>query len=251
MPRTYFIGTSGWHYDHWRGIYYPAKLPKPRWLEYYATDFHTVELNNSFYRLPSEQAFHRWRDTSPPGFVFAVKASRYITHIRTLREVAEPVAAFLERANGLGDKLGPILYQLPPNLHRNDARLEAFLAVLPAGYRHVMEFRHASWLVPPVFDLLRRYRTGFCAFHMVGLECPFAVTTDFAYMRFHGAAGKYWGSYSEDFLASWAERFRSLGAEAQAVYAYFNNDAEAAAVANARTLAGMLGATASPATQRL
>lgn len=240
MKRRYFVGTSGWHYDHWRGAYYPAGLPKSRWLEYCTRDFCTLELNNSFYRLPSERAFDRWRDTSPDGFVFAVKASRYITHIRTLREVGEPVRGFLERAGRLGPKLGPILYQLPPTLHRDDRRLAAFLAVLPAGYRHAVEFRHPSWLVPPVFDMLRQHGVGFCAFDLVGLACPFEVTAGFAYLRFHGYSGKYWGLYPDGELRRWADTLRGLGPEVEAAYVYFNNDAEAAAVANARTLAAML-----------
>ncbi len=240
MDRQYFLGTSGWHYDHWRGPYYPPKLPKTKWLEFYAGDFRSVELNNSFYRLPSDQAYDRWRDTSPEGFVFAVKASRYITHIRTLREVGEPVRAFLARADRLGPKLGPILYQLPPSLHRDDDRLAAFLADLPPGYRHTLEFRHASWLVEPVFDLLRRHGAGFCAFDLVGLPCPFVVTADFAYMRFHGYGGKYWGLYPETEMQRWAGLLRGMEPEVRAAYVYFNNDAEAAAVANARTLQALL-----------
>lgn len=240
MKRQYFVGTSGWHYDHWRGIYYPIGLPKLAWLDHYARDFTTVELNNSFYRLPSEQAFERWRETTPEGFVFAAKASRYITHIRTLREVAEPIHGFLARASHLGSKLGPVLYQLPPTLHRDDQRLASFLSVLPAGYRHTIEFRHASWFVPPVFDLLRQREVGFCAFDLVGLACPFEVTANFAYLRFHGYGGKYWGSYPDRELQRWADILRGLGQQVGAAYVYFNNDAEAAAIANARTLAAML-----------
>ncbi len=243
MERQYFVGTSGWHYDHWRSLYYPPGLPKSRWLEHYARDFHTVELNYPFYRLPTERAYDRWRDTSPQGFVFAVKASRYITHVRTLRDVSEPVQDFLERADRLGPKLGPILYQLPPNLHRNDERLAAFLEVLPLGHRHTMEFRHPSWFAEPVFDLLRRHGVGFCAFDLVNLPCPFIVTSDFAYVRFHGYGGKYWGPYPDGEMRRWADVLRGMGPEVQAAYVYFNNDAEAAAVANARTIQAMLADT--------
>ncbi|MDY6917437.1 MAG: DUF72 domain-containing protein [Chloroflexota bacterium] len=234
---TYCIGTSGWVYRHWREVFYPSKLPQSRWLEFYTSHFSTVELNNSFYRLPTEKAFGGWRDTVPPGFVYAVKVSRFITHIKRLREAEEPVQTFLSRARLLGDKLGPLLYQLPPNMHRNDARLDAFLSLLPTGLRHVVEFRHESWLDEEVFDILRRHNAGLCVFDMPDLSCPLLATADFAYVRFHGATGLYYSCYSDEELAEWAGRIRALGDSLDAVYIYFNNDAAGYAVKNARTLA--------------
>ena len=207
MSATYYIGTSGWHYDHWRQRFYPPKLGKPGWLDFYARHFSTVELNNSFYRLPSEAAFANWRDSSPDGFRFAVKVSRFITHIKRLKDVGEPVEKFINRARILGEKLGPLLYQLPPNMHRDDGRLESFLSILPTGLKHVVEFRHESWL-----------------------------EKDFAYIRFHGSEGLYSSCYSDDELADWAKRLTVLGENSKEIYIYFNNDAEGFAIRNAMTI---------------
>ena len=240
MPLHYYIGTSGWHYDHWRSRFYPEKLTKPKWLEFYATNFTTVELNNSFYRLPSEAAFATWRDSSPANFIFAVKVSRFITHIKRLRDVEEAVDKFISRAQILGDKLGPLLYQLPLNMHRDDERLESFLSILPQGMKHVFEFRHQSWLEEPVFKILHKYNIGLCVFDMPSLSCPLVATADFAYIRFHGSTGLYWSCYSDEELAVWAKRVADLAVNLKAVYIYFNNDAEAFAVKNAMTLRGYL-----------
>jgi len=240
MAVRYHIGTSGWHYEHWQGIFYPDDLPRSRWLEYYAQHFKTVELNNSFYRLPSEKAFASWRDSAPSGFIYAVKASRYITHVKRLKDGQEPVERFLERAKHLKDKLGPVLYQLPPNFHRNDERLESFLSVLPGKIQHVIEFRHESWLEEEVFDILRQKKVGVCVFDMPGLTCPAVATADFAYVRFHGSSGLYSSDYSDRELADWADKIRGLAAGVKEVYIYFNNDMEGFALNNARTLSEYL-----------
>jgi uncharacterized protein YecE (DUF72 family) len=240
MSTKYFIGTSGWHYEHWRGRFYPVDLPKSKWLEFYARSFSTVELNNSFYHLPSEKAFANWRDSSPEGFVYAVKVSRFITHIKKLRNIEEALEKFLERAKLLEGKLGPLLYQLPPNMHRNDVVLEAFLSILPRELNHVFEFRHESWLDKGVFDLLRRYNVGFCIYDMPDFTTPLEATVDFVYVRFHGSAWLYGGSYSDEELNKWAKNIMGLARNAKAVYIYFNNDAEAFAVQNALTLAQKL-----------
>ena len=240
MSSVYYIGTSGWHYDHWRERFYPHKLGKPGWLDFYARHFSTVELNNSFYRLPSEAAFANWRDVSPANFTFAVKVSRFITHIKRLKNVEEAVETFMSRAKILEEKLGPLLYQLPPNMHRDDERLESFLAILPRGLKHVVEFRHESWLDEGVFEILRQYNTGLCVFDMPSLRCPLVATADFAYIRFHGSEGLYYSCYSDDELADWAKRLADLATSLKAVYIYFNNDAEAFAVRNAITLRGYL-----------
>ena len=240
MPANYFIGTSGWHYDHWRSRFYPQPLAKSKWLQFYAGHFTTVELNNSFYRLPSEAAWTNWRNSSTPGFSFAVKVSRFITHIKRLRNTEEAVATFLSGARRLAEKLGPLLYQLPPNMHRNDQVLEAFVAHLPPGYRHVIEFRHESWLDEAVFDILRQYHIGLCIFDMPDLSCPFLATADFAYIRFHGSTGLYASCYTDAELAEWGRRIMPLAAKLKAVYVYFNNDTEAFAINNARTLGSYL-----------
>jgi uncharacterized protein YecE (DUF72 family) len=235
----YIIGTSGWHYDGWRRVFYPEKLPKKDWLAFYAGRFPTVELNNSFYRLPTEAAFRAWHDATPPGFTFAVKASRFITHVKRLKDCTEPLANFMSRATLLKDKLGPVLYQLPSSFHRDDARLADFLAKLPGG-RHVIEFRHASWLVDEVFDMLRRRGTGCCVFDMPELQSPLLATADFAYIRFHGTGSRYSGSYPDAVLGDWAGNIAPLARGLDAVYVYFNNDVSGAALRNAATLRDFL-----------
>lgn len=238
MASRFWIGTSGFSYPHWRERFYPRGLPSSRWLPFYASHFPTVELNVTFYRLPKEGAFEKWRQETPPGFRFAVKASRFITHLKKLKGIEEALETFIGRARFLGHKLGPILYQLPPNLHRNDDLLEDFLRLLPADLDHAFEFRHSSWLKPEVFDLLRRHGAGFCAMHLVGLPCPVVATASFAYLRFHGSEGLYYGCYSDEELRQWAEKIAGLGVGR--VYAYFNNDADAHAVHNAQALACLL-----------
>lgn len=236
----YYIGTSGWHYEHWRGLFYPERLAKAKWLEFYAGHFGTVELNNSFYHLPSEKAFLGWRESSSEDFVFAVKVSRFITHIKRLKNVEEPVENFLSRARLLEGKLGPLLYQLPPNMKCNSEVLESFLSLLPRGCKHVFEFRNESWINDGIFDILRRYNVGLCIFDMPGFTCPLVATADFAYIRFHGSAGLYSSCYSDEELFRWAENIANLGRNLKTIYIYFNNDAEAFAVKNAIRLMSYL-----------
>ena len=236
----YIIGTSGWHYDDWRGRFYPEGLSKSNWLEFYSRYFTTVELNNTFYRLPSEKAFRNWYDSTPPDFVFTVKISRFITHIKRLKDTREALGNFMSRAALLKDKLGPLLYQLPPSLHRDDANLEAFLSGLSTEYIHVIEFRHESWLTDEVYDILRRYHVGICVFDMPDLSCPLLVTADFAYIRFHGKDSLYSSSYSDGELADWAEKIKKLAQNLDRVYIYFNNDIQGYALKNAETMMGLL-----------
>jgi len=236
MSLHYYIGTSGWHYDHWQDRFYPKTLTKAKWLEFYASHFTTVELNNTFYRLPSETAFTTWHNSSPANFTFAVKVSRFITHIKRLKNSEEAVDNFITRAKILGEKLGPLLYQLPPNMHRNDEVLESFLSTLPQGMKHVFEFRHQSWLEDKVFEILHKHNIGFCVFDMPSVSCPLVATADFGYIRFHGSTGLYWSYYSDEELADWAKRLTNLARSLKAIYIYFNNDAEAFAVRNAITL---------------
>ena len=230
------VGTSGFVYDDWRGRFYPEKLPRHKWLEYYSEQFHTIELNNSFYRLPSESAFQRWHDVTPSDFTFALKVSRFITHIKRLKNTEEAVDTFISKARILGEKLGPLLYQLPPSLHRDDDILESFLSTLPSGLQHVIEFRHHSWFEDEVFEILRRYATGFCIFDMPDLTCPLVATADFAYVRFHGSTGLYYSCYSEDEMDNWAKKLAQLPDSVRHLYIYFNNDAQAFAVSNACTI---------------
>jgi uncharacterized protein YecE (DUF72 family) len=240
MASKYYIGCSGWHYEHWRGLYYPKELPKPKWLSFYAQQFDTVELNSSFYRLPSEKAFNTWRESTPDDFVFAVKVSRFITHIKRLRNLDASVDNFLSRAAFLKEKLGPLLYQLPPSMKRKDELLQSFLSTLPSKNQHVVEFRHESWIDEAVFDILRRHNVGLCVFDMPGFGCPLVATSDFDYIRFHGSEGLYSSSYSDEELTQWARRITRLGQSVKASYIYFNNDAEAFAVKNATTLRNLL-----------
>ena len=240
MSAKYYVGCSGWHYEHWRGLYYPEELPKSKWLPFYARQFTTVELNNSFYHLPSEKAFTAWRESTPDNFVFAVKVSRFITHIKRLRNLGSAVEGFLSRADFLKEKLGPLLYQLPPSMKRNDELLQNFVSSLPPKYQHVIEFRQESWVDEAVFDILRRHNVGLCVFDMPGFSCPLVATSDFAYVRFHGRESLYSSCYSDKQLAEWAQRIAWLGRKVNASYIYFNNDAMAFAVENAMTLRSLL-----------
>ena len=240
MAAKILVGTSGFVYDHWRDRFYPSSLAKSRWLEFYTNHFPTVELNNSFYHLPSEKTFTRWRDSSPADFIFAVKVSRFITHIKKLRNAQEPMETFLARARFLDEKLGPLLYQLPPNMKRNDTVLEEFVSLLPGNLHHVFEFRNESWLDEQVFHILRQHNCGFCIFDMPGLTTPLVATADFTYLRFHSSEWMYGGCYSDQELADWAERIAQLSKEVKATYVYFNNDAEGFAVRNALTLTQQL-----------
>ena len=234
------IGTSGWVYPHWQGVFYPSDLKQPHWFRHYAREFDTVEINNTFYRLPAEKTFDRWREQAPAGFTYAVKASRYITHVRRLKDCAEPLQRFLHRVQRLGNHLGPILYQLPPRWRANPERLAAFATLLPADRLHVFEFRDERWFTEPVREVLAEHNLSFCIFDMPGLRCPQWITGPIVYVRFHGSASLYAGRYTQEELAQWAETIRGFLATGRDVYAYFNNDAFGHAVINARELRALL-----------
>ena len=238
MKPEYYIGTSGWHYNHWKGNFYPEGMPSKDWLKYYSENFNTVEINNSFYRLPQESTFTNWHQTVPPGFCFAVKASRFITHIKKLKDSRDPLLKFMARSKCLEDSLGPVLFQLPSSFHRNDERLSDFLGLLEKKLRFVFEFRHDSWMNEDVFDLLRKHNAGFCVFDMPGLTGPLVATADFAYFRFHGKGDLYSGNYPDSDLAEWANKIKKISGGLKTIYVYFNNDAGGNAVRNARTLRG-------------
>ena len=236
------VGTSGWIYKHWKGTVYPAGLPARRWLDYYAGMFDTVELNNSFYRLPSEIAFREWARQAPPGFLFAVKASRYLTHMKKLKDPDEPLANVLGRARILGEHLGPVLYQLPPGWHADVGRLRHVLSILPADLTHVLEFRDPTWYADEVRAALAEHGVGFCVHDLRGEPTPEWVTGPAVYLRLHGPTARaYAGRYSGGQLQSWAERIDGWRRAGHDVYAYFNNDDAGYAVANARGLRAMLG----------
>ena len=226
------VGTSGWVYAEWRGDFYPADLAQRRWLEYYAREFDTVEVNNAFYRLPKRETFEHWRDMLPDGFVVAVKASRYLTHIKRLAEPAEPVARLLGVATGLGGMLGPILLQLPPTLRRDPGRLDGCLAEFPRDIRVAVEPRHASWWTDDVRRILEK-RGAALAWADRGSRpvSPLWRTTDWGYLRLHEGAATPWPSYGRTALRGWADRLASY----DEAYVYFNNDQHGAAPRNAVT----------------
>lgn len=217
------VGCSGWQYRHWRGDFYPDELPQARWLDYYATRFDTVEINNTFYRLPEASAFAAWRRRAPRGFVYAVKASRFLTHMKKLKDPEDPLHRFFSRARRLGPAFGPVLYQLPPRWPVNLDRLRTFLRALPKTRRHAIEFREPSWYADDVFELLERYHVALCLHDMRGSASGRLAIGPFVYARFHGTS-KYAGSYSDEALEAWAEWLAGRVREGSAVYAYFNND---------------------------
>jgi uncharacterized protein YecE (DUF72 family) len=229
-----FVGTSGWQYDHWRGRFYPAGLPQRGWLEYYADAFATVEVNNAFYRLPERTTFAGWRRRTPEDFVVAVKMSRYLTHIRRLREPDEPVSRFLDRAAGLGSKLGPVLLQLPPTLRADPVTLDAVLALFPSGIRVAVEPRHDSWWTPAVRDVLTRRGAALCwADRLSRPITPTWRTADFGYLRLHEGRARPRPRYGPRALRSWVDRLASVYDRDEDVFVYFNNDGGGAAIIDA------------------
>ena len=230
------IGTSGWHYKHWCGPYYGQKLPASKMLACYYQDFDTVEINNSFYKLPNESTFAKWREDTPRNFCFAVKASRFITHMKKLKDPENALENFIPRAEALQEKLGPILFQLPPHWPGNLGRLETFLQALPKKHRYTFEFREPSWHRDDVYDLLRRHNAAFCIYELDRFQSAAVITADWTYVRLHGPGGKYQGSYSTQQLRSWADRIRQWSSRLRAVYVYFDNDQAAYAVHNALEL---------------
>ena len=217
------IGCSGWQYSHWRGDFYPAELSQNRWLEHYATRFDTVEINNTFYRLPELETFAEWRRRVPPGFLFAVKASRFLTHMKKLNQPREPLQRLFSRAKALGGAFGPVLYQLPPRWPVNVERLELFLKALPRRRHHAIEFRDPSWYSEEVFALLKRYRVALCLHDMAGSTSGKKAVGPFVYARFHGVQ-KYSGRYADRTLEEWADWLAERAAAGVPVFAYFNND---------------------------
>lgn len=224
LPGRVRVGCSGWQYRHWKGDFYPGDLPQARWFGRYAQAFDTVEINNSFYRLPPAETFVKWREQAPRGFLYAVKASRFLTHMKKLKDPEDPLSRFFDNARHLGPHLGPILYQLPPGWGVDVPRFEHFLRALPRGYRHAVEFRETSWYDERILGLLRRHRVALCLHDMQGSATGQMVVGPFVYVRFHFGTARYGGRYSDDRLDGWADWLADRAAEGLDVFAYFNND---------------------------
>jgi uncharacterized protein YecE (DUF72 family) len=240
LPGSIHIGTSGWHYDHWRGPFYPNDLGPEGFLQFYASRFHTVEINNSFYQLPTEPALSAWRATVPPGFVFAIKGSRFITHMKKLKDPERSLAPFLERVALLEASLGPILFQLPPRWHFNADRLAAFLTALPGARRYTLELRDLSWINDRTLNLLAWHNVAFCIYELDGYLSPKETTADFVYIRLHGPGGPYQGCYGAQTLSGWAGAISAWSRQSRDVYCYFDNDEAGFAAQNALELQEML-----------
>ncbi len=239
MTRQSRIGTSGWIYPHWEGVFYPEDMPESDWFEFYTHYFDTVEINYSFYRWPERETFEKWRKESPEGFLFAVKASQYLTHRKKLKDPEEPLGRVIDHARGLGEKLGPILYQLPPRWKVNIERLRQFLSLLPKDIRHVMEFRDPSWQTEEVYSLLAEHGVAYCVMSAPAFPRVMRVTAPFAYIRMHHGGEKD-GNYDEHQLEWWAEQISNWLRDVD-VYVYFNNDLHGNAVKNALRLREMVG----------
>ncbi len=234
------IGTSGWNYEHWQPLFYPQDLSQSGWLDFYQQHFDTVEINNTFYHLPKENTFRHWREQAADGFLYAVKANRFITHMKKLKDCSSALENFIERVKLLKENLGPILWQLPPHWHANLERLEAFVDLLPKDLRHVFEFRDADWFREETRNLLERHGMIFCIHDKQGLDCPQWVTAGSVYLRFHGGEGNYGGKYGFERLLPWAERIRVWLDEGRSIFAYFNNDVSGYALEDARTLIDLI-----------
>ncbi|MBS0512331.1 MAG: DUF72 domain-containing protein [Proteobacteria bacterium] len=232
------IGTSGWAYPHWRGRFYPAGLPPSQWLSFFAHTFATVEINRSFYRLPSADNFTAWRQQTPSGFVFSMKAGRFVTHMKKLAAPEDTLPPLLDAAQALQDRAGPILFQLPPRWHVDLARLRTFLDALPRDRSYAFELRDPSWHIAPVRDLLAAHNAAFCVFDLGGVRSPRIVTADFTYVRLHGPGAPYCGEYAAAGLAPWAQWLRGLAL--RRAFVYFDNDEAGGAVRDALVLREML-----------
>jgi uncharacterized protein YecE (DUF72 family) len=230
---TLRIGTSGFQYKHWKGVFYPEDIPQKRWFEHYAAHFDCVEINNTFYNLPEASTFDDWKQAAPAGFEYVLKYSRYGTHIKRLKDPDQHVDVFMERAERLGDRLGPILVQLPPNWHADAGRLDAFLQSTPAGRRWALEFRDPDWLRDEVFEVLTKHQAALVIHDQIDNH-PRVRTAEWIYLRFHGVGDG--GNYPHQALSAAARRIADDLAAGIEVYAFFNNDAHGYAVANAMDL---------------
>jgi uncharacterized protein YecE (DUF72 family) len=242
-PAEIRVGTSGWHYKSWHGPFYPQSLKIKDFLIPYAERFDTAEINNSFYRLPTEQAVKAWRESVPEGFIFAWKVSRFITHMKKLKGIEESIDLVFGRMDGLGDAFGPVLFQLPPMLRANDENLERLarcLSLVPKNRRIAFEFRHPSWYEEQTFRILRDHNAALCLSDHADAPAPRLTTADFVYVRAHGTNGRYAGSYSKEALSDWALQIMEWRGNGRDVYVYFDNDIKSAAPGDAQTLLELL-----------
>ncbi|HEY0455901.1 MAG TPA: DUF72 domain-containing protein [Verrucomicrobiae bacterium] len=235
-----FVGTSGWIYKGWAGTFYPEGVKGQKQFDYYATQFNSVEINNTFYRLPTLNATQGWHDKAPAGFIYAVKGSRFITQMKKLNVEMPSIQIFFDRIAPMKECLGPILWQLPPNFGINIERLDRFLSMLPKKHRYAVEFRHPSWMDPNVFRVLEHHHAAHAAVSSLRMPMNFTITGDFIYLRFHGLEGGAAHDYNEAELAPWAEHCRRALREGLPVYAYFNNDINTRAPDNARMFISMI-----------
>lgn len=229
----FYVGTSGYQYDHWKGVFYPESVPKKRWFEHYAQTFDTVEINNTFYNLPAENTFDNWYEAAPENFLFSLKFSRFGSHIKKLKDPQEPIERFLELAERLDNKLGPILVQLPGRWQANPERLDEFLKQAPKRHRWALEFRDPSWLCEEIYSVLERHKAALCLHDMLP-DHPERLTADWTYLRYHG--DHYQGSYSHQYLTAQAQKIEEYLQKGCDVYAYFNNDEDGHAAQNALDL---------------
>ena len=234
------IGTSGWNYPHWRGAFYPQDLPQSKWLPYYSERLPSVEINNTFYKLPERSTLKQWKAVVPDSFLFAVKASRYITHMKKLKDPEHSTKRFFRRIETLEDKLGPVLFQLPPRWKRNPQRLVGFLEQLPPGYLYTFEFRDPSWFDRETYAALESSGAALCIYHLAGELSPKQITADFVYIRLHGPGDAYQGRYDARTLSGWAGAASAWSRQGKEVFCYFDNDQNGYAVQNAMELLAML-----------
>jgi uncharacterized protein YecE (DUF72 family) len=241
MPARCWIGTSGWSYRHWIGPFYPSGMTKGiDQLRFYAERFDTVEVNGTFYRLIEADTFRRWREATPKGFVFACKGSRYLTHMKRLKDPDQGVGRFFERVEALEGKLGPIVFQLPGRFKPDRARLTRFIEALPGGRRYAFEFRDPAWFQPEILETLAERNVALCLYEFAGQDAPLEVTADFVYIRLHGPEGPYQGSYGDAALRTWAKRITAWAKADLDVYCYFDNDDRGFAPKNALRLRELL-----------
>jgi uncharacterized protein YecE (DUF72 family) len=237
------VGTSGWHYEHWVGPFYPEGASGDDLFRHYRETFDTVEINNTFYQLPDRSTLEHWRELAPRGFLFSCKASRYVTHMKKLKDPAQSIRRFFDRVEVLGDALGPVVFQLPPRWHRNMERLEGLLDALPSDHRYAFEFRDRSWFAGEVIDTLAEHDAAFCIYDIGGERSPVEVTTDFVYLRLHGPGAPYEGRYDGRTLHGWARRFDGWLSEGRDVFCYLDNDQEGHAPEDARRLLDTIGSS--------
>jgi len=237
---NWLIGTSGWSYEHWRGVFYPEELRNKDWLSFYTQTFSTVEVNSTFYHVPQDKTMDAWRDNTPEDFVFSLKMNRLITHHKKLKGVNGLLKQFLDKAARLGDKLGVVLHQIPPSVAKDVPLLAAYIKLLPKEMRHAVEFRHESWSDEETFTLLESEGVAYCIISAPDLATHLRATAPFAYIRMHGQGGWYASCYGDADLKKWALEIRKLAKEKRDGYVYFNNDYRGYAVQNALTLRNML-----------